>query len=75
MNQTNWIAAYLLIGFVVYVTVKGQLSQYLQVLGLGGGTSTTPQAPASASTSSPFGIPSLPSLPTLTAPNGIPTFN
>lgn len=34
MSQTNWIAAYLLIGFIVYVVIKGQLPQYRQVFGV-----------------------------------------
>jgi hypothetical protein len=33
MSQTSWIAGYLLIGFIVYVVVKGQLPQYRQVIG------------------------------------------
>lgn len=28
MNQTSWIAAFIFVGFIVYVTVKGQLPQY-----------------------------------------------
>jgi hypothetical protein len=34
MSQSNWIAAYLLIGFIVYVTVRGQLPAYAEILGL-----------------------------------------
>jgi hypothetical protein len=34
MSQSNWIAAYLLIGFIVYVTVRGQLPAYVEILGL-----------------------------------------
>ncbi len=34
LSQTDWIAAYLLIGFIVYVVVKGQLPQYRQVIGI-----------------------------------------
>jgi hypothetical protein len=34
MSQTNWIAAFLVIGFIVYITVKGQLPQYRQVVGI-----------------------------------------
>lgn len=34
MSQTNWIAAFLLIGFVVYVVAKGQLPQYRAVVGV-----------------------------------------
>jgi hypothetical protein len=35
MSQSSVIAAALLIGFIVYVTVRGQLAQYLGVLGIG----------------------------------------
>lgn len=34
MGQTNWIGAYLLIGFVVWIVVKGELPQYRQVIGI-----------------------------------------
>jgi hypothetical protein len=34
MSQTGWIAAFLIIGFVVYITTKGELQQYLGVVGL-----------------------------------------
>lgn len=34
MNQTSKIAAALVIGFIVFVTVRGELSKYLQVLGV-----------------------------------------
>jgi hypothetical protein len=30
--QTSWIAASLFIGFIVYVTVKGQLAAYQQAI-------------------------------------------
>jgi hypothetical protein len=33
--QTNWIAAFLLIGFLVFITIRGELPQYIAVL-LGG---------------------------------------
>lgn len=34
MSQTNWIAAFLVIGFIVFITVKGQLPQYRAVVGI-----------------------------------------
>lgn len=33
MGQTSWIAAYLIIGFLVYITIKGQLPAYREVIG------------------------------------------
>jgi hypothetical protein len=32
--QSNYIAAFLILGFIVYVTVKGEIGQYRQVLGV-----------------------------------------
>lgn len=29
--QTNWIAAALLIGFLIFITVRGELPQYIAV--------------------------------------------
>lgn len=34
MSQSSIIAAALVIGFVVYVTIKGQLPAYLAVIGI-----------------------------------------
>jgi hypothetical protein len=34
MSQTNWIAAFFILGFIVYIVVKGQLPQYEQVIGI-----------------------------------------
>jgi hypothetical protein len=34
MPQTSTIAAAMLIGFVVYITVKGELQSYLATVGL-----------------------------------------
>lgn len=34
MNQTNWIAAFLIMGFIVFVIVKGQLPQYRAIVGV-----------------------------------------
>lgn len=32
MNQSNWIAAFLFIGFFVYITIKGQLPQFQKAI-------------------------------------------
>jgi len=34
MSQTNWIGAFIAIGFIAYIIARGQLTGYLQVLGL-----------------------------------------
>lgn len=34
MNQTSIIAAALVVGFIVFITVKGQLPQYFKVIGI-----------------------------------------
>lgn len=34
MSQNSIIAVSLLIGFIVFITVRGELPKYLQVLGL-----------------------------------------
>ncbi len=34
MSQTSIIAAFIVIGFIVYITIKGQLSQYRSILGI-----------------------------------------
>lgn len=41
MTQTSVIFFGLLIAFIVYITIRGELSAYLQVLGLSGGNSVT----------------------------------
>lgn len=40
VSQTSVIFFALLVGFIVYITVRGQLSAYLYVLGLGGSSSS-----------------------------------
>lgn len=35
MNQTGYIAAFLIIGFIVFVTLRGELPSYFAVIGLG----------------------------------------
>jgi hypothetical protein len=34
MSQTDWIGAFIAAGFIAYIVAKGQLTGYLQVLGL-----------------------------------------
>lgn len=34
MSNTSIIAAALLIGFIVFVTMRGELTKYLQVIGI-----------------------------------------
>lgn len=41
MSQTNWIAAYIVIGFITFVIARGQLNGYLSVLGLAQSSGTT----------------------------------
>jgi len=38
MNQSNWIGAILVVGFVAYIIANNQLPGYLDVLGLSKGT-------------------------------------
>lgn len=33
MSQTSVIAAYLILGFVLFITLKGELPAYLKVMG------------------------------------------
>lgn len=34
MNQATWIATALLVGFFVFITIRGELPQYREVIGL-----------------------------------------
>jgi hypothetical protein len=45
MSQSSWIAAFLFIGFVVFITIKGQLPQFQAAI-FGG---TTPPSSGSGS--------------------------
>lgn len=57
MSQTSVIAAGLLIGYIVFITMRGELPLYLGVMGLGSqvvnpaSSTTASSAPASSSTS------------------------
>jgi hypothetical protein len=42
MSQTSIIAGALVIAYIVYVTVKGELPAYLSMLGIGGSCASTP---------------------------------
>lgn len=33
MSQTNWIAAFIVVGFISYIVAKGQLPGYMSVIG------------------------------------------
>jgi hypothetical protein len=58
MNQVNWIAAFLFIGFFVYVTIKGQLPQFQSAIFGGqqsGAATVASTASSAASTPSSTG--------------------
>ncbi len=61
MPQSSTIAFALIVGFIVFITVRGELPKYLGVLGLGSQTVSSPQT---GSPTSGFGnaIAALPSL-------------
>lgn len=46
--QTSFIVAFLVIGFVVFITIRGELTQYKAAIF--GASTTTPQAVNTAST-------------------------
>lgn len=50
MNQTSWIASFLFIGFIVFITIRGELPQYKDAI-LGGETSTEAQTAANTAAS------------------------
>jgi type IV secretory pathway TrbL component len=45
MNQSNWIGAILVIGFVAYIIANNQLPGYLDVLGLSSAASNATSNP------------------------------
>jgi hypothetical protein len=53
MSQTSVIFAALLVGFIVYVTSKGQLPQYLAVMGFGNTSSSSNTTSNTATTTAP----------------------
>ena len=58
MQQSSVIAAYLLIGFIVFIIVKGQLPAYLKVIGMQptGTTFTAPKLSSPAPSNSILGM-------------------
>jgi hypothetical protein len=50
LPQSSWIAAFLLIGFLVFITARGELPSYLSVL-LGTAKSASPSTATNASAS------------------------
>jgi hypothetical protein len=84
VQQSNVIFAMILIAFIVFITVRGELPAYLSLLrgstangsSPAGGTGNLQAGSAPASSN---GLPSLPGLPSLSAPssfdNGIPINN
>jgi hypothetical protein len=52
MSQTSVIFGALLVGFIVYVTSRGQLPQYLAIFGFGTTTSLVTSGSTSLPTSS-----------------------
>lgn len=49
MSQSSTIAFALIVGFIVFITVRGELPKYLGVLGLGSQAVSGPQAGPSTS--------------------------
>lgn len=41
MSQSSKIALILLLGFIVYITVRGEAPKYLGVIGLGAGSTAS----------------------------------
>jgi len=74
ISQSSTIAFFLLAGFVIYVTMKGELPQYAAILGIGNagsGQAATPtlaQQQSNQPTSGSLGS----YLPGFFAPTGIP---
>jgi hypothetical protein len=64
MNQTSWIAAFIFIGFFVYITVKGQLPQFQAVIfggsTTGGATAGSTPAPSQSGSGTAGGSGSAP---------------
>jgi hypothetical protein len=66
MNQNSIIAFALLVGFIVFVTMRGELSQYLAVIGLSNAT-----LPASGG-ASPVSTAGAPYISSLLSPGLVP---
>jgi hypothetical protein len=52
MSQSSTIAFFILAGFVVYITIKGELTSYAGILGIGPKATSTPTPTPTADTSS-----------------------
>lgn len=48
MSQTSIIAGALIIAYIVFVTVRGELPAYLAMLGVGGSSAVTPSGCATS---------------------------
>lgn len=55
MNQSATIAFFLIFGFIVYVTMKGELPKYAAVIGFGSGLGTNSVVHDSSITASDMG--------------------
>jgi hypothetical protein len=62
MPQTSTIAFALIVGFIVFITVRGELPKYLGVVGLGSQPATAAATPSSGSSALGTAIAALPSL-------------
>jgi hypothetical protein len=49
MSQSSTIAFFILAGFLVYITIKGELTSYAGILGIGPKATTTPTPTADTS--------------------------
>lgn len=65
VSQTSVIFFGLLIGFIVFITVRGELSAYLHVLGLSGGGTLTGGVGIGLPGTAPNTIPYDPSIPVI----------
>lgn len=62
MSQSSTIAFALIVGFIVFITVRGELPKYLGVLGLGSQAVSVPSQTSSTSGVLGNAIAALPSL-------------
>ena len=62
MSQSSYVAFFLIVSFIVFITMRGELRQYLDVLGIDTAAATTQ---SSSNTNAPTLGNSLPALPSL----------